>query len=107
MDVGKKLYIAHYMNVISQNVRQLRGPMSQAEFANRVRLSRTSVHRIESRNNFQVTSLLKIAHFFGIFPYDLCLSKDEKKKMNLSLDAMVESIKEAIIKVKIEEIKKD
>jgi len=27
--------------------------------------------------------------------------------MNLSLDAMVESIKEAIIKVKIEEIKKD
>lgn len=106
MEKGKKLFIAHYMNVISNNVKKLRGNMSQDEFASKVGISRTTVHRIESRKNFQVESLLKIADSFGLYPHDLCLSEDDKKKIIFSLDAMVEGIKEAIKKEILDEIKK-
>lgn len=106
MEKGKKLFIVHYMNVISQNVRKLRGTMSQADFAKKVGISRTTVHRIESRKNFQVESLLKIADSFGLYPYDLCLSDEEKRRPITSTDFLVESFKEIIKKEIVAELKK-
>jgi DNA-binding XRE family transcriptional regulator len=106
MDKGKKLFVAHYMNVISNNVKKLRGDLNQEDFAKKVGISRTTVHRIESRRNFQIESLLKIADSFGLYPHDLCLSDDDKKKIVFSLDAMVETIKETIKNEILEEIKR-
>ena len=106
MEKGKKHFIVYYMNIISKNVRKLRGTMSQVEFAKKVGISRTTVHRIESRKNFQVESLLKIADSFGLYPYDLCLSGEEKKQLISRTDVLVESFKEVIKKEIIEELKK-
>jgi len=106
MEKGKKHFIVYYMNIISQNVRKVRGTMSQADFAKKVGVSRTTVHRIESRKNFQVESLLKIADSFGLYPYDLCLSDEEKKRLISSTDVLVESFKDVIKREIIEELKK-
>ena len=106
MEKGKKQYVTHYLDVISQNVRKLRGTMSQADFAKKVGISRTTVHRIESRKNFQVESFLKIADSFGLLPYDLCLTDDEKKRILGSTEILVESFKQIIKNEIIAELKK-
>ncbi len=106
MEKGKKQFIAHYLTVISQNVRKLRGTMSQADFANKVGISRATVHRIESRKNFQVESFLRIADSFGLLPYDLCLTDDEKSRALSGTHVLIESFKEIIKKEIIAELHK-
>jgi len=103
---GTKNGVALYMNVISQNVRELRGTMSQAEFAKKVGISPATIHRIESRKNFQVISLLRIAISFGRYPYEFCLTDEERTKLHLRTDVLVESFKEIIKKEIIAELKK-
>jgi phage/plasmid-associated DNA primase len=50
MEKGKKLFIAHYMNVISNNVKKLRGNMSQDElFSAWMRWSRESKKRLKRK----------------------------------------------------------
>jgi DNA-binding XRE family transcriptional regulator len=106
MEKGKKQYVSHYLIIISQNVRKLRGMMSQDDFAKKVGISRATVHRIESCKNFQVESLLKIADSFGLLPYDLCLNDDDKKRILGSTEVLVESFKEIIKRDIIAELKK-
>jgi len=106
MEKGKGRYIAHYLNVISQNIRKLRGTMSQADFAKKVGISRATVHRIESRRNFQVESFLKIADSFGLLPYDLCLNEGERSRVVSGTSGLVESFKETIKKEIIAELRK-
>ncbi len=106
MEKGKKRYVAHYLDIFSQNVRKLRGTMSQADFAKKAGISRATVHRIESRKNFQVISLLQIADSFGLLPYDLCFTDEEKKRVLSSTEVLVESFKEIIKKEIVAELKK-
>jgi len=105
MEKGKKQFITHYLTVLSQNVRKLRGAMSQADFAKKVGVSRATVHRIESRKNFQVESFLKIADSFGLLPYDLCLTDEEKSRALSRTNVLVESFKEIIKKEVVAELK--
>jgi DNA-binding XRE family transcriptional regulator len=106
MEKGTKEAVVLYMNVISQNLRKLRGTMSQADFAKKVGVSRTTVHRIESRRNFKVDSLLQIAFSFGLAPYELCLTEEERQKLRLRSEVLVESFKEDLKKDIIAELKK-
>jgi len=107
MKRGKKAEFAHYTNVISQNVRKLRGNMSQAEFAKKAGVSKATVHRIESRKNFQAASLLRIAVTFGVYPYELCLTEEESVRLHLRTDVLVESFKEVIKNEILAELKKN
>jgi DNA-binding XRE family transcriptional regulator len=93
-----------YMDVIGQNVRRLRGETSQVEFAKKVHVSHTTLHRIESRKNFQIQSLLSIAVSCGVYPYEFCLTEEERVKLHLRTDVLVESFKEVIKKEIIAEL---
>jgi transcriptional regulator with XRE-family HTH domain len=106
MKKNKKTEYLNYTNVISQNIRKLRGEMTQAEFAKKAGVSPATIHRIESRKNFQAFSLLKIAIAFGVFPYELCLTEEERNRLHLRTDVLVESFKEVIKKEIIAELNK-
>ncbi len=106
MEKGKKQSIANRLNIISQNIRKLRGSMSQADFGKKVGISRATVCRIESRKNFQVESLLWIADSFGLLPYDLCLTDGEKSLALSGTNIAEESFREIIKKEIIAELKK-
>lgn len=102
-----KQRITIYVDVISRNVRKLRGDLSQAEFAKKVGVSRTTIHRIESRKNFNLESLLRIALTFGLYPYELCLTEEERQRLQFRTDVFMDSIKEVIKKEIFPELKKD
>jgi len=106
MKNDKKAAYLHYTTVISRNIRKLRGEMTQAEFAKKTGVSAATVHRMESRKNFQAFSLLKIAIAAGVFPYELCLTEEERQRLHLRTDVLVESFKEVIKKEIIAELKK-
>ncbi len=107
MKKNKKSELAHYRNVISENVRKVRGTMSQTEFAKRAGVATATIHRIESRKNFQADSLLRIAVSFGVFPYELCLTEEERRQLLLRTDVLVDSFKEIIKKEILAELKKN
>jgi transcriptional regulator with XRE-family HTH domain len=106
MNQRTKSELAHYRRVISDNVRKIRGGLTREEFAGKAGLSASTVHRIESCKNFQADSLLRIAVAFGIFPYELCLTDEERKRLHLRTDVLVESFKEVIKNEIIAELKK-
>ena len=81
--------------------------MGQTEFARKAGISVATVHRIESCKNFQADSLLKIALAFNALPYELCLTDEERKKLHLRTDVLVESFKEIIKSEIIQELKKN
>lgn len=103
----KKAELDRYRRVISQNVRKIRGEMGQTEFAKKAGISVATVHRIESCRNFQADSLLKIALAFNALPYELCLTEEERKRLLLRTDVIVESFKEIIKSEVIQELKKN
>lgn len=107
MKKNSKSELAHYRDVISQNIRKLRGSISQTEFSRKAGVSTATVHRIESRKNFQADSLLRIAIAYGVFPYELCLTEEERNRLHLRTDVLVESFKEVIKKEIIAEMKKN
>ena len=106
MPSKKRAELARYRSVISDNVRKLRGEMSLTQFARKAGISSATVHRIESRKNFHADSLLRIAITFGVFPYELCLTEEERNRLHLRTDVLVESFKEAIKNEIIAELKK-
>jgi len=106
MEKGKKQSAADWLNIISQNIRKLRGSTNQADFAKKVGVSRATVHRIESRKNFRIESFLKFADSFGLLPYDLYLTDEEKSRALSGANVLEESFKEIIKKEIIAELKK-
>lgn len=96
MDPIKKDTLSLYMNIISRNVRKLRGILTQADFAKKVGVSRTSIHRIESRMNFKVDSLLRIALACGIPPHELCMTEEERQRLQFRTDILIASLKEVL-----------
>ncbi len=102
-----KAELDRYRRVISDNVRNIRGGMTQGEFANKAGISTSTVHRIENRKNFQADSLLRIAIAFGVFPYELCLTEDDRKRLHLRTDVLVDSFKEIIKNEILAELKKN
>ncbi len=102
-----KQAIAIYMDVISRNVRKLRGDLSQAEFAKKVGVSRTTIHRLESRKNFNLESLLRIALTFGLYPHELCLTEEERHRFEFRTEVLVDSFKDVIKKEIFVELKKE
>jgi DNA-binding XRE family transcriptional regulator len=106
MEKCLKQEILVYLSLISKNIRKLRGDMTQAEFAGKVGVSRTTIHRIESRKNFNLESLLRIAITFGLYPYELCLTDEERNRLQFRNDVLLESFKEAIKKDIIANLKK-
>jgi len=101
-----KSELARYRRVISDNVRKIRGGMKLEEFAKKAGVSASTVHRIESCKNFQADSLLRIAVAFGVFPHELCLTEEERKRLHLRTDVLVESFKEVIKNEILAELKK-
>lgn len=77
------------------------------EFARKAGVSISTVHRIESCKNFHADSLLRIAIAFGVFPHELCLTEEERKRQHVQPDVLVESFKEAIKKEILAELKKE
>ena len=107
MENGKKQETIENLIVVSQNVRRLRGSLSQADFAKMVGISRATVHRIESLRNFEVVNLFKIADALKLRRYDLVLTDDERALLQGCIDAPIGSFKEVLKKEIVAELKKE
>ena len=90
-------YVSRYLAIIRKNIQGLRGDMNQQQFADKVGVSRTTIQRIESGKNFEITSLLKIAEALNIFPFDLCLTEEQRRKLKEEVQVYRQTLKDEII----------
>lgn len=99
------------LNVIAINIKRLRGKMSQQEFAKKVGVSRTTISRIENAQNFEVVSLLMIAEEYGLQPYSLCMTEEQKvqltERVNLLREELYNEMKKNLKEELAEEIKRE
>jgi DNA-binding Xre family transcriptional regulator len=85
--------------IVSDNIVQRRGKMSQDELAKKAGLSREVISAIENKKSIHFDSLLKIAWALNIHPGDLLRSREDEKNFFDHLETLIE------IKVQ-EEVKK-
>jgi len=76
-------FVRGYLSIIVKNLKGLRGEMSKRAFAKKTGVSLTTIDRMEKGRNFEIVSLFKIAESFGISPFDLCLTDEEKIKIRM------------------------
>ena len=89
-------FVRHYIDLIAVNIRRLRGAMSQEEFAKKVGVARTTVSRMEGRRNFEIRSLIKIAEAFGLYPFDLCMTEEERARVRADVERKEKEIEERV-----------
>lgn len=90
-------FVKHYVDIIAVNVRRIRGAMTQEDFAKKVGVSRTTIIRIESRKNFEIRSLLKIAEAFKLYPFGLCMTDEERARVQEDVRTIRDELKAEII----------
>ena len=71
-------YVKENLRTIAINIRRIRGDMSQGEFGKKTGLSRTTVSRMESGENFNIASLFQVAEAFGLDPFAFCMTDEQK-----------------------------
>jgi transcriptional regulator with XRE-family HTH domain len=100
-DIDYERFIRTYLERIARNLLNLRGKMSQQEFAKRAGVSRTTIQRMENGEDFKITNFLRIAATFGVLPTDLCLTEAERAeaqvKMKMFRDALKDELKREIL----------
>jgi transcriptional regulator with XRE-family HTH domain len=96
-------YVLHYLGIVQLNVAGLRGRVAEKKFGKKVGLSRTTIRRLEEGENFKISTLLKIAEKFGILPYELFMTDEEKLRIKGELNVYRKSlIDEAVERAKKE-----
>jgi len=101
------LFVEHHMDLIRQNVRGLRGDMTQKKFAAKVGVSRTTIQRIEDGRNFEIISLFKIAEALEKHPYELCIDEKEKQIIQGQIRAYRDILKQELKDEILQELRKD
>lgn len=105
-EMEMETFLREYLDRIARNILNLRGRMSQQDFAKRAGVSRTTIQRMENGEDFKLTSLLRIAATFGTLPTDLCLTEAERAEAQAQLKMYRDTLKEELKQEILTEIRR-
>jgi len=80
----------NYLDVIADNIKRLRGRMSQKELAKKAGIGKSTVNAIEQGRAISLEKLLKIAAALNVHPGDLFLSEEDKTEATYRFKKLME-----------------
>jgi len=80
----------NYLEVIANNIKRLRGRMSQKDLAKKAGIGKSTVNAIEQGRPISLEKLLKIAETLGVHPGDLLLSEEDKTEATYRFKKLME-----------------
>ena len=81
LEKESKNYITRHLGVIAENVRRLRGKMTQVQFAQTAGISNSTLQKIEAGKSVELDNLLRVAKALNINPADLFLSDEDRNEI--------------------------
>ena len=86
------------LHTVGDNIRRLRGPMSQKDLAKKAGVSRSTVQIAESGRSVGFDNILKIAKALDIDPADLFLTDEDRKEISYKAKLVFERLEEYLKK---------
>jgi len=71
----------NYLEVIADNIKRLRGRMSQRELAKKAKIGKSTVSAIEQGRAIAIEKLLKIVEALDVHPSDLFISEKDRSEV--------------------------
>jgi len=81
---------------IGNNIRRLRGIMTQNEIAQKAKLTRGTINAIENGQGCTLATLIQIADGLGISAANLFITDDQKKEVSFQHILLMEKLKESL-----------
>jgi transcriptional regulator with XRE-family HTH domain len=81
---------------IGNNIRRLRGIMTQEEIAQGAGLTRGTINAIENGHGCTLATLIKIADGLGISAANLFITDDQRKEVSFQHVLLMEKLKESL-----------
>jgi len=82
-----------FLRIVGENVRRLRGKMSQAELAKKAGVSRSTVQKAEKGISIEFDNILRIALALEVHPTDLFLTDDNRKEITYKTKLIMDKLK--------------
>lgn len=81
---------------IGNNIRRLRGIMTQNEIAQKAGLTRGTINAIENGQGCTLATLIQIADGLGISAANLFITDDQRKEVSFQHVLLMEKLKESL-----------
>jgi len=82
-----------FLRIVGDNVRRLRGKMSQSELAKKAGVSRSTVQKAEKGISIEFDHILQIARALKVHPTDLFLTDDDRKEITYKTKLIMDRLK--------------
>lgn len=83
------IYQVNYFRIIAENIKKLRGKMTQEELAEKAGVGRSTVSAAEQGRPISIVKLLKIAEALKATPAALFMTPEEKEEFKSSVDKII------------------
>jgi transcriptional regulator with XRE-family HTH domain len=81
---------------IGNNIRRLRGTMTQNEIAQKAGITRGTINAIENGQGCTLATLIQIADGLGISAANLFITDDQRKEVSFQHILLMEKLKESL-----------
>jgi transcriptional regulator with XRE-family HTH domain len=82
--------------IIGNNIRRLRGIMTQKEIGKKAGVTRGTINAIENGQGCTLATLIKIADGLGISAANLFITDDQRKEVSFQHVLLMEKLKESL-----------
>ena len=88
----------NYLDVLAENIKRLRGRLTQKELAKKAGIGKSTVNAIEQGRAISLEKLLKIAKALDVHPSDLFISEKDRKEIGYKHKLLIDKFTESLEK---------
>ena len=88
----------NYLDVLAENIKRLRGRITQKELARKAGVGKSTVNAIEQGRAISLEKLLKIAKALDVHPSDLFISEEDRREVSYKHKLLIDKFTESLEK---------
>jgi len=88
----------NYLDVLAENIKRLRGRITQKGLAKKAGIGKSTVNAIEQGRAISLEKLIKIAKALKVHPSDLFISEKDRKEISYKHKLLIDRFTESLEK---------
>jgi len=88
----------NYLDVLAENIKRLRGRITQKELAKKAGVGKSTVNAIEQGRAISLEKLIKIANALKVHPSDLFISEKDRIEISYKHKLLIDKFTESLEK---------